>query len=88
MAREAASTVACHGAYVADIDTSVPGDPTPEAAAAAWAKSVVAPAGAPTDEWKQADEQTVRSGDWIVGVSRTVPGGWVVSGLGCEVHQR
>lgn len=80
----------CHGAYVADVDTrvpgvdiNIPGEPTPEAAAVAWAKSVIAPSGAPTDGWKAIDEQTVRSGDWIVGVTRTVTGGWVVSGLRC-----
>ncbi|MFF2243849.1 hypothetical protein ACFVTM_06670 [Arthrobacter sp. NPDC058130] len=87
IAREPASSVACHGAYVADIDTSVPGEPTPIAAAVAWAKSVVAPSGAPIDGWKEVDQQTVRSGGWTVGVSRTNPGGWVVSGLGCGVSQ-
>jgi hypothetical protein len=82
----------CHGVHVADVDTSVPGEPTPEAAAVAWSNSVLAPSGAPTDGWKATDEReersgerTARSGDWIVGVSRTVPGGWVVSGLGCGV---
>ena len=78
----------CHGAYVADVDTSVPGEPTPEAAAVAWAESVNAPSGAPTEGWKVVDEQTARSGDWIAGVSRTIPGGWVVSGLGCGVTRR
>jgi hypothetical protein len=75
----------CHGAYLADVDTSVPGEATPEAAAVAWAKSVNAPPGAPTDGWKATDERkersrerTVRSGDWIVGLSSTVPVGWVV----------
>jgi hypothetical protein len=77
----------CHGAYVADVDTSVPGEPTPEAASVACAQSVVAPSGAPTDGWKATDDRTVQSGDWIVGVSRTIPGGWVVSGLGCGVTQ-
>lgn len=91
----------CHGAYVSDVDTSVPGmdisvpgETTPEAAAVAWSKSVVAPSGAPTDGWKATDERaersgerTVRSGDWIVGVSPTLPGGWVVSGLGCGAPQ-
>lgn len=80
-----ASAAPCHGAYVADVDTSVPGEPTPEAAAVAWAKSVIAPSGAPTHGWKAVDELTVRSGDWIAGVSTTIPGGWVVSGLGCGV---
>jgi len=79
------SAAPCHGAYVADVDTSVPGEPTPEAAAVAWAKSVNAPSGAPTDGWKAVDERTARSGDWNAGVSRTIPGGWVVSGLGCGV---
>lgn len=73
----------CHGAYVADVDTSVPGEPTPEAAAIAWAKSVIAPTGAPTSGWKPTDELTLQSGNWIVGVTQTIPGGWVVSGLGC-----
>jgi hypothetical protein len=66
----------CHGAYLADVDTSVPGEATPEAAAVAWAESVNAPPGAPTDGWKATDERkersrerTVRSGDWIVGLS-------------------
>ena len=77
----------CHGAFVADVDTSVPGEPTPEAAAVAWARSGFAPAGAPPDGWKATDDRTVRSGDWIVGVSRTIPGGWVFSGLGCGVTQ-
>lgn len=83
-------TVPCHGAYVNDADTripavdiNVPGEATPELAAVAWAKSVNAPSGAPTDGWKATDEHTVRSGDWIVGVTRTVTGSWVVSGLGC-----
>ena len=79
--------MACHGAYLSDIDTSVPGEPTPEAAAVAWAQSEAAPSGAPTDGWKATDDRTVRSGDWIVGVSRTISGGWVVSGLGCGVTQ-
>ena len=81
----------CHGPYVADIDTSVPGEATPEAAAVAWSRSILAPSGAPIDGWKTTAEQTdrsgertVRSGDWVVGVSRTIPGGWVVSGLGCR----
>lgn len=73
----------CYGAYVSDVDTSVPGEPTREAAAVAWAKSVVAPSGAPTVGWKATDELTAQSGDWIVGVSRTTSGGWIVSGLGC-----
>lgn len=83
-------TAPCHGAYVNDVDTrvpgvdtNVPGEPTPEAAAVAWAKSVLAPSGAPTEGWVAIDEQTARSGDWIVGVTRTVTGGWVVDGLGC-----
>ncbi len=82
----------CHGAYVADVDTSVPGEPTPEAAALAWAESGAAPAGAPTEGWKAVDDRDepgglpkARSGDWTVGVTPTIPGGWVVSGLGCEV---
>ena len=79
------SAAPCHGAYVADVDTSVPGEPTPEAAAVAWAKSLNAPSGAPTGGWKAGDEQTAGSGDWNAGVSRTIPGGWVVSGLGCGV---
>lgn len=61
-----------------------------EAAAVAWAKSVSAPSGAPTGGRKATDvqkerrgERTVRSGDRIVGLSSNVPGGWVVSGLGC-----
>jgi hypothetical protein len=85
-------TPPCHGAYVADVDTSVPGEPTPEAAALAWAKSGAAPSGAPTDGWKAVDDpeeqnglRKARSGDWLAGVSRTVPGGWIVSGLGCGV---
>lgn len=77
----------CHGAFVADVDTSVPGEPTPEAAAVAWASSGFAPSGAPTDGWKATDDRSARSGDWIVGVSRTIPGGWVLSGLGCGVTQ-
>jgi hypothetical protein len=84
----------CHGAYLADVDTGVPGEATPEAAAVAWAKSVNAPPGAPTDGWQATDERkersrerTVRSGDWIVGRSSTAPVGWVVSGLGCGVTQ-
>lgn len=83
-------TAPCHSAYVNDVDTrvpgvdtNVPGEPTPEAAAVAWAKSVLAPSGAPTVGWVAIDEQTARSGDWIVGVTRTVTGGWVVDGLGC-----
>jgi hypothetical protein len=82
-----ASAAPCHGAYVADVDTSIPGEPTPEAAATAWAKSVIAPSGAPTHGWKAVNELTVRSGDWIAGVSPTIPGGWVVSGLGCGVSR-
>lgn len=80
----------CHGAYAADVDTSVPGEPTPEAAAVAWSISALAPSGAPTVDWKATDgliertgERTVSSGDWTVGLSRTVPGGWLVSGLRC-----
>lgn len=79
------SAVPCHGAFVADVDTSVPGEPTPEGAALVWAKSVSAPSGAPTEGWNVVDEQMVRSSDWIVGVSPTITGGWVVSGLGCGV---
>ena len=80
----------CHGEFVADVDTSVPGEPTPEAAAVAWASSMQAPAGAPTDGWKATDaamqgsgDLTVSSGDWTVGLTRTIPGGWLVSGLRC-----
>ena len=82
----------CHGAYVADVNTSVPGEATPEAAAMAWSQSVLAPSGAPTDGWEAVDDREkwsglrkARSGDWIVGVTPTIPGGWVVSGLGCGV---
>jgi hypothetical protein len=82
-AQTAMPTTQCHGAYVADVDTSVPGEATPETAAIAWSKSVAAPSGAPTSGWKATDELTQQSGDWIIGVSQTVPGGWVVSGLGC-----
>jgi hypothetical protein len=79
----------CHDPYVADIDTSVPGAATPVEAAAEWAaKYPSAPSGAPTAGWTRIDVQTVRSGDWIVGVSPTIPGGWVVSGLGCGDPQR
>ena len=79
----------CHDPFVADVDTSVPGEATPEAAAVAWSKSksTFTPSGAPHDGWKSTDERTVRSGDWVVGVSRTISGGWVVSGLGCGVIQ-
>ena len=80
----------CHGEFVADVDTSVPGEATPEAAAVAWASSGRAPSGAPTEGWKATDEAmqrggdfTVNSGDWTVGLTRTVPGGWLVSGLRC-----
>ncbi len=82
----------CHDPYVADIDTSAPGEATPEAAAVAWSwsKSILTPSDAPNDGWKATDdwaeqsgERTVRNGDWVVGVSRTVSGGWLVSGLGC-----
>jgi hypothetical protein len=79
----------CHGEFVADVDTSVPGEATPEAAAVAWASSERAPSGAPTVGWKATDtaqssgDLTVNSGDWTLGLTRTVPGGWVVSGLRC-----
>ncbi|MDQ0075720.1 hypothetical protein J2S97_000885 [Arthrobacter oryzae] len=62
----------------------------------AWSKSrsMLTPSGAPTDGWKTIDERTersgertVRSGDWVVGVSRTLSGGWIVSGLGCRSSQ-
>lgn len=86
----AKSPAPCHGEFVADVDTSVPGEATPEAAAVAWATSRGAPAGAPTGGWKAADEAmehggdlTVNSGDWTVGLTRTIPGGWLVSGLRC-----
>lgn len=79
----------CHDPFVADIDTSVPGETTPEAAAVTWAqsKSSLTPAGAPTMGWRSTDELTVQSGDWVVGVSQTISGGWVVSGLGCGATQ-
>lgn len=77
----------CHGAYVSDVDTRATGEATPGAAAVAWAKSVLAPSGAPPDGWKAVDERTLRSGDWIVGVARTVSGGWLVDGLGCGSPQ-
>lgn len=80
----------CHGEFVADVDTSVPGEATPEAAAVAWASSRHAPSGAPTEGWKatdgameRGDDLTVNSGDWTVGLTRTIPGGWLVSGLRC-----
>lgn len=80
----------CHGEFVADVDTSVPGEATPEAAAVAWAISARAPSGAPTGGWMATDEAmersgdlTVNSGDWTVGLTRTIPGGWLVSGLRC-----
>ena len=83
------SLTACHGSFVADVDTSVPGEATPEAAAVAWSKSksILTPSGAPHYGWKSTDEKTVQSGDWVVGVTRTISGGWVVSGLGCGVAQ-
>jgi hypothetical protein len=82
-------TTACHNPFVADVDTSVPGAATPVEAATEWAaKHPAAPSGAPTAGWTPIDAQTVRSGDWIVGVSPTIPGGWVVSGLGCGDPQR
>lgn len=77
----------CHGAYVADVDTNAPGEPTQEAAAAAWATSPIAPSGAPTDGWEEVDSQTLRSGDWSVGLNPTLSGGWLVSGLGCQSPQ-
>lgn len=76
---------ACHGPYVADVDTSVPGEATPEGAALAWSEtnSILRPSGAPQHGWKLVDDKTVRSGNWFVGVSRTLSGGWIVSGLSC-----
>lgn len=81
------SAVPCHGAYVADVDTSVPGEPTFGMAAEAWAKSAMAPSGAPSGGWDVVDGVTMRSGDWAVGLTQTVGGGWVVSGLGCGITQ-
>ena len=83
------TATACHDPFVADVDTSVPGAATPVEAAAEWAaEHPAAPSGAPTVGWTPVDAQTVRSGDWIVGVSPTISGGWVVSGLGCADPQR
>jgi hypothetical protein len=73
----------CHGAYLSAVDTSVPGEATPEAAAVAWSKSALAPSGAPTDGWKAVDDRTRGSGDWIVRVVHVSPDGWLVDGLGC-----
>lgn len=83
------SDTPCHSPFVADVDTSVAGEATPEAAAMAWSKSKspFTPSGAPHGGWKSSHEQTVRSGDWVVGVSRTISGGWIVSGLGCGAAQ-
>lgn len=58
--------VPCHGAYLSKFDTSVPREATPEAAAVTWVKSALAPSGAPADGWTAVDDQTLKSGDWIV----------------------
>jgi hypothetical protein len=91
-ASPSASPSPCHGGFIADreatinlaVETNVEGEPTPELAAEAWARSVSAPGGAPAEGWEVRDDRHVVSGDWIVEVLPTNSGdGWVVSGQGC-----
>lgn len=91
---EAASTITeCHSPYINDVasiarklrvDTSVDGEPTPVSAAEYWATSSSAPEGAPSTGWEEGEGNTVVSGSWVVGVTETDSGGWIVSGLGCR----
>lgn len=79
------STVAraCHGEFVADVDTSVEGATSQVGAAEAWAAHTSAPDGAPLAGWVLDEDGSVTNGAWRLGLTRTDSGGWIVSGLDC-----